>query len=55
MEMEAAHKEKASLESQLAALKNQINDLTSELESQKTKVHQRKQTSRALDHVLLPG
>ncbi|KAL0400935.1 UNVERIFIED_CONTAM: Structural maintenance of chromosomes protein 2-1 [Sesamum latifolium] len=36
--MEAVQKEKISLESQLAALKKQINDLTLELDSQKTKV-----------------
>ncbi|KAL0298386.1 UNVERIFIED_CONTAM: Structural maintenance of chromosomes protein 2-1, partial [Sesamum radiatum] len=38
MEMEAVQKEKISLESQLAALKKQINDLTLELDSHKTKV-----------------
>lgn len=55
MEMEAVQKEKASLESQLAALMKQINDLTSELDSQKTKVHQQKKTSNTLDYVLLHG
>ncbi|KAL3645191.1 Structural maintenance of chromosomes protein 2-2 [Castilleja foliolosa] len=38
MEMEAAQKEQTSLESQLAALKQQIDDLTLEADSQKAKV-----------------
>ncbi|KAL8049884.1 hypothetical protein ABFX02_06G048100 [Erythranthe guttata] len=39
MEKEAAQKEQISLESQLAALKKQINDLTSEVDSQMIKVN----------------
>lgn len=38
MEMDAVVQEKASLEAQLAALKTQINSLTSELEEQRAKV-----------------
>lgn len=39
MEMEANKKEYISLESQLIALNKHIDDLTSELDSQRTKVH----------------
>lgn len=39
MEMEASKKECSSLESQLSALNKHIDDLTSEVDSQRTKVH----------------
>lgn len=56
MEMEAVQKEKISLESQISALKKQINDLTSELDSQKTKVlTSTKADIRRSRSMLLPG
>lgn len=39
MEMEAVHKEQTSMENQLASLRKQIANLTSEAETNKKRVH----------------
>lgn len=39
MEMEAVHKEQTSMENQLASLRKQIANLTSEVEIYKKRVH----------------
>lgn len=39
MEMEAVHKEHTSMENQLASLRKQIANLTSEVEINKKRVH----------------